>query len=103
MSDIFLFPTENEALGSLMLEALTCGLPVVANRIPGVTDCWIEDGKNGFLSKLDSREFAEKVRLALEIDPEAFMQKRQEVVSQCSADVIDKGYFDLIRKTTQRE
>ncbi len=101
MSDVFLFPTENEALGSIMLEAIACGLPVVANRIAGVTDCWIEDGKDGFLSGLNAEEFAEKVKRAREIDAEVFKQKREEVVSQCSADVIDKAYFDLIKKTAK--
>ena len=34
-------------------EALSCGIPVVANKIDGVTTDWIEEGKNGYLASLD--------------------------------------------------
>lgn len=97
MSDIFLFPTTTEALGTPMLEAMACGLPVVANRIAGVTDYWIEDGKNGFISGLDAGEFAAKVEKAANIDREVFGRKREEVMRLCSAVVIDEIYFDLIK------
>lgn len=97
MSDMFLFPTITEALGTPMLEAISCGIPVVANRIPGVTNSWIEDGKNGFISDLNPDEFAEKVIRATEINPAVLRQKREEILSSCSAKFIDEDYFGLIR------
>ncbi|MDP3789584.1 MAG: glycosyltransferase family 4 protein [Candidatus Omnitrophota bacterium] len=102
MSDIFLFPTITEALGTPMLEAMACGLPVVANRIAGVTDSWIEDGKNGFISGLDAGEFADKVKKATEISRIAFEAKRKEIMGVCSAELIDAKYFGLIKEAVKR-
>ncbi|MBU4377320.1 MAG: glycosyltransferase family 4 protein [Candidatus Omnitrophica bacterium] len=98
MSDIYLFPTTTEALGTPMLEAMACGLPVVANRIKGVTDSWIEDGKNGYISSLNAGEFAEKIQRALAITPGILSKKRQEILSQCSARVLDEHYFSLLKE-----
>lgn len=103
MSDVFLFPTTTEALGTPMLEAFCCGIPVVANRIPDVTDYWIENGKNGFISDLDAGEFAKRAEMAARIDKAVLRQKREEIASLCSAEVIDRKYFDLIKKLARSE
>jgi glycosyltransferase involved in cell wall biosynthesis len=103
MSDAFLFPTKEDALGTPMLEALSCGLPVIANRISGVTDYWIKDGKNGYISGLNAEEFAGKVKMALGISASALKQNREELISRCSTEVIDSRYFDLLKKTAKRE
>ena len=47
-SDIFAFPTLDEALGMSAVEAQACGLPAVASRTGGVPDI-IEDGVTGIL------------------------------------------------------
>lgn len=47
-SDIFVFPTLDEALGMSAVEAQACGLPAVASRTGGVPDI-IDDGQTGFL------------------------------------------------------
>jgi len=103
MSDVFVFPTTTEALGTPMLEAFCSGVPVVANRIPDVTDYWIEEGKNGFVSRLDPDEFAGKVIKAVGIDKAVLKEKRDAVAALCSTEVIDKQYFDLIEKLTGRK
>jgi glycosyltransferase involved in cell wall biosynthesis len=48
-SDIFVFPTLDEALGMSAVEAQACGLPAVASRTGGVPDI-IEDGVTGILT-----------------------------------------------------
>ncbi len=47
-SDAFVFPSESEALGISVIEALSCELPVFAARTGGLVDL-IEDGQNGRL------------------------------------------------------
>ncbi|MGR9037509.1 MAG: glycosyltransferase family 4 protein [Gammaproteobacteria bacterium] len=65
-ADILLFPTVREGLSLAALEAMACGLPLVA------TDCssfpeLIENGQGGFLCPLgDVGRFAEKINLQAE-------------------------------------
>ncbi|MDB9823135.1 glycosyltransferase family 4 protein [Deltaproteobacteria bacterium] len=46
--DIFLFPSENEAFGRVLVEAMACGVPVIATRSGGVPEI-VRHGKDGFL------------------------------------------------------
>ena len=47
-ADAFLFPSENEALGLALLEAMACGLPVLSAAAGGMLDI-VEDERNGGL------------------------------------------------------
>lgn len=61
-ADLFLFPSLREGLGMAALEAMACGLPVVAADSRGTRE-YIRQGENGFLcSGRQPREFAEAVR-----------------------------------------
>jgi glycosyltransferase involved in cell wall biosynthesis len=47
-ADLFMFPSQTETLGLVLLEAMAAGCPVVACRAGGVPDA-VEDGVTGFL------------------------------------------------------
>jgi glycosyltransferase involved in cell wall biosynthesis len=71
--DLFLFPSLHEGMGSILLDAMNYGLPIVASRVGGIPEI-VEDRVNGFL-----------------IEPEqsdAMIATIDELLSD--ADVIDK-------------
>jgi glycosyltransferase involved in cell wall biosynthesis len=47
-SDIFVFPTEKEAFGIALVEAMACGLPVIATPTGGIKEI-VVDRQNGLL------------------------------------------------------
>jgi glycosyltransferase involved in cell wall biosynthesis len=47
-SDLFVFPSVNEGLAQVLLEAMAAGLPVVATELSGACDC-VSEGKEGFI------------------------------------------------------
>jgi glycosyltransferase involved in cell wall biosynthesis len=53
ISDVFLLPSSQESFGMAALEAMACGVPVVASRVGGLPEV-IEHGVTGFLHPLDA-------------------------------------------------
>jgi len=54
-ADLFVLPSVQEAFGLVLLEAMACGVPVIASRNTGAPDV-IDHGQNGFL--FDSGDIA---------------------------------------------
>jgi len=48
VADLFLLPSEQESFGLAALEAMSCGVPVIASRVGGLPEV-IEDGVSGIL------------------------------------------------------
>ena len=63
---IFVLPSHYEGLPTTLLEAMSCGLPVVATAVSGNLDV-IESGKNGILVPIKSPDrMAEAVSFLLD-------------------------------------
>jgi glycosyltransferase involved in cell wall biosynthesis len=54
-SDIFIFPSRNEGLGNVVLEAMACALPVIVSRLP-VLEKVIQDGENGIFVPIEDSD-----------------------------------------------
>jgi len=54
-SDIFIFPSRQEGLGIVILEAMATGLPVIVSQLPVLEDIII-DGENGIFVPLDDHD-----------------------------------------------
>ena len=67
-SDVFLLPSESESFGLAALEALSCGVPVVASHVGGLPEV-VPDGEVGYLAPVgDVATMADRV-LRLLADP----------------------------------
>ncbi|WP_445958138.1 glycosyltransferase family 4 protein [Yeosuana sp.] len=59
--DLFIFPTEAESLGLVGLEAMACGIPVIAAKVEGPME-YIDQGVNSYLfEKKNSADLVDKI------------------------------------------
>lgn len=66
LADVMLFPSTCESFGLVALEALACGVPVVASRSGGIPEV-VEHGQVGFLTEVGNvAEMAKYTLLLLE-------------------------------------
>ena len=63
--DVFLFTSKEEGLGTSLIDALVCQVPVVATAAGGIPEI-IKNGQNGFLAAIqDAKELAHQVEKIL--------------------------------------
>lgn len=65
-ADVFIFPSREEPLGLVGIEAMAAGTIVLASNVGGIPD-YIEDGKNGFLFERENdKELSEQITYFLD-------------------------------------
>jgi N-acetyl-alpha-D-glucosaminyl L-malate synthase BshA len=69
VSDLFLLPSAQESFGLAALEAMACGVPVIASRVGGLPEV-VEDGVSGFLRAPEDVQGMAECAIALLTDPE---------------------------------
>lgn len=102
-SDIYVFPSDTESFGNVVIEAMASGVPcVVANG--GGPKSLITDGENGFLCPTnDTAYYLEKIQLILN-NPElraSIIEKGLTFVKPLSWDNLANIYFNDLREMAQ--
>ena len=99
-ADIFIMPSLQEGLSVALMEAMSCGLPVIASKIRGNTDL-IDEGKGGILvDAKDSSMYMKAIGLLIH-DPE----KRKQMgsfnkikVKKYSIENVKRQLMPIIKK-----
>ena len=102
MSDVFLFPSISEGLGTPVLESQACGTPVIANLIYGITDDIIVFDKGGYALKLEIEIWVKHVQKALNISHQVLRANSKEILSEAGSKNIDRRYYQLIEELSER-
>jgi N-acetyl-alpha-D-glucosaminyl L-malate synthase BshA len=99
-SDVLLLPSESEAFGLVALEAMACGVPVVATAVGGIPEL-VPNGEAGFLVPLGDVDAMADAIVALLTDGalwQAASTAAREVATRFSADRIVPRYEALYRR-----
>ena len=70
-ADLFLLPSQSESFGLSALEALACGVPVVASRAGGLLEV-VKDGETGVLCPVGDVDAMGEAALRILRDPECW-------------------------------
>ncbi len=95
--DVFVLPSITENLPNSIMEALSCGIPVVGFAVGGVPDM-VKHKENGYLSKVkDADDLAQGIEWILkQADYQSLKQKaRESVKEKFSYPVIGKKLLEL--------
>jgi glycosyltransferase involved in cell wall biosynthesis len=100
-SDIFLFPSEEDAFPVALIEAMSCGLPVISTPVGGIKEI-VDDGRNGVTFEPGNfRQFYLALRLLID-DPDlrASLGRAalKTVHERYSAAVVTGQYARLIKR-----
>lgn len=105
-ADVLVFPSVNDALGLVMLEAMSCGLPVIASDHTGAVDV-LRDGVDGFVVPSgDAAAIAERLEpLAREPGAAAELGRsaRQRILERYTLDHHAARLLDVCRRLTPRD
>jgi glycosyltransferase involved in cell wall biosynthesis len=103
-ADIFVLCSDAEGLSNSLLEAMGCGLAVVASAVGGNKEI-IQDGINGKLFPPGDIEQLVQIILFLAKDPDKTKQlgwqARQTILAKCSMEKISKAYTDRYQQILQ--
>ncbi len=78
-SDLMLLPSQHESFGLAALEAMACGVPVVASRVGGLPEV-IDDNRSGFLFEVGNTDEASEKAIKLLKDQALYNSVRQQAL-----------------------
>ncbi len=102
-SDVYFSPTVYEAFGIAALEALACGVPVVANNHGGISEI-VEHGRTGLVSNNDHELVQNLMSLIADEERRQEMGEnaRKSVKNHFSWDAVVSQVFNAYKETMDR-
>ena len=98
MGDVYLFPSRHEGLGTPILEAQACGVPILMNELPGISDKWISIGNAGYVSGLDEDNWVKNIYKATAIEEHKLYDNAKLITKIAGSESIDKEYLNKFNK-----
>lgn len=99
-ADIYVAPSLQDNLPNTIMEAMACGIPVVAFNVGGIPDM-IDDGVNGILVKLKSSEdlakAIEKILLDENLNKKFGDAARQKILNNFNQNIVAAKYYELYK------
>jgi N-acetyl-alpha-D-glucosaminyl L-malate synthase BshA len=88
-ADLFLLPTQSESFGLAALEAMACGVPVIATRAGGIPEV-VVDGETGVLAEPGAVDAMVDAALSILKDPKRQQRMRAAAVARAGDFTTDK-------------
>jgi glycosyltransferase involved in cell wall biosynthesis len=98
--DLFVFPSNNEGLGSILLDVMQLSVPIVASNVGGIPDIII-DNKNGLLTPPANSDALKQKILDLYADKEKSSQLASAAktnIEKFSPSAMRDSYFTIYQK-----
>ncbi|TVR89449.1 MAG: N-acetyl-alpha-D-glucosaminyl L-malate synthase BshA [Saprospirales bacterium] len=83
VSDLFLIPSQSESFGLAALEALACGVPVIASNTGGLPEV-VKEGHSGFLCEVGDVESMVTAANSLLENPDKLAEFRENARTQAA-------------------
>ena len=99
MADIFILPSMNEGMPNVILEAMSTGVPCLANKVSGAED--IINGENGLLFDIGVPDtFAENLQILKDESERSKIgsKARQTILNKYSLNYVADQYIELYKE-----
>ena len=101
MCHIVCLPSYREGLPKILIEAASCGRPIVTTDVPGCREA-VKEGVNGYLVPAKNASALKDALLKLINDPETRLEmgkaSREFAVNKFSNEIINENIFSVYQK-----
>ena len=102
-ADVFVLPSLEDNLPNMVMEALSCGTPVVAFNTGGIPDM-VEHQKNGYLAEYKSAtDMAKGINYVLNADGSLAIAAREKVTNTFTNDIVAEQYKKVYQSLLNHE